>query len=94
MPKKRKNRTLVERAKAVPVKSEAPSVPKQFNQQKLDLTLCWIREEITTVQMAKALKMDGGKSNYTGNVLYRVASWLKEGYKQGLVDIIDLKEEG
>ncbi len=76
-----KKETLLEKAKKIKGKAH-PKVP--LTNEHLELAFAWLRNEIGLTQVNLAIGKDPHKS---GNILYSIAVWLREAYRQGKLKI-------
>ena len=77
-----KKETLVEKAKKISV-GVSNKIP--MTDEHIDLALSWMKGEIRLTQLAGVVGITKGE--YTGNLLYRIAQWLREAYRQGKLEI-------
>ena len=77
-----KKETLVEKAKKIPVGNSNKIL---MSDEHIDLALGWMKGEIRLTQLAGAIGITKGEC--TGNVLYKIAQWLREAYRQGKLTI-------
>ena len=73
-------KTLLEKAKAVKMGRRDTIITDEH----VELALAWIRDEVNLSQINVALK----KSRQSGNVLYKMATSLREAHRQGKIKII------
>jgi len=73
--------TLLENAKKVPTHQHM-NPPSKDQEEKMELALAWIKEEITGKQVCLALGYKNGSSH-----LYNMAIALKRAYREGLIEI-------
>jgi len=73
-----KKETLLEKAKKIKIVYASRKERKIPIGQGIEIAFAWIKDEITLHQIGKAL----GYEHDSGNVLYYVALWLREAYRQ------------
>ena len=81
MTTKKKTLTLLEKAKM----SKRRQYPVLRTDEHLELALGWLKDEIGLAQVNEAMGKDG--QQYSGNILYHIAVWLRECYRQGKIKI-------
>ena len=54
--------------------------------EKIELALAWLKDEIGISAICRVCKPNKGV-NYSGNMLYSIAVWLREAYRKGLIKI-------
>lgn len=75
--------TLLEKAKKVKITRGTRSERKVSTEEGIETAFAWIKDEIGLTQISKGL----GYSKDSGNVLYYIAIWLREAYRQGKLKI-------
>jgi hypothetical protein len=84
--------SLLEKAKKVrPQPKMRHNFVLPFSDESLELALAWVKGEITTLQIARVINPDAESRGYSYNVLYRIASLLREAYEKKLIKIELLK---
>ena len=76
-------KTLLEKAKAVEVRQRNIAPPTD---EEIELMFAWMKGDITLKQMNIAFGNNKG-DKYSGNILYRVAVWMREAYRQGKIKL-------
>lgn len=73
-------KTLLEKAKS----AKCQGSPKyKITDEHIELAIAWMKDEIRFKQLNVAL----GKPVNSGNILYSVAIWLREAYRNGKINI-------
>ena len=78
-----KNQTLLEKAKAVPIR-KARSYDA-ISDEEMEVVFGWLRDEVKTKQICFVL----GHTYNTGNVLYFIAIALRKAYREGRLKIVE-----
>ena len=73
-------KTLLQKAKGIKVRQKPRP---EITDEHIELAIAWLKSEIGLTQMQKAL----GFSVISGSSLYKVAMYLREGYKRGIIKI-------
>jgi len=81
--KRSRMKTLLEKAKAVEVRQRNIAPPTD---EEIELMFAWMKGDITLKQMNIAFGNNKG-DKYSGNILYRVAVWMREAYRQGKIKL-------
>lgn len=74
-----KGRTLLEQAKEIKVKRSYAT--GKITGEEIELAMAWMKDDIRLVQINKLL---GYRTN-TGHTLYKIACWIREGYRRGKI---------
>ena len=80
--KNMKKETLLEKTRKIP-RRNLPRGRKVPVGEGIEVSFAWLNDEVTTGQINKCL----GYSKDSGNVLYYIAIWLREAYRQGELKI-------
>ena len=75
-----KKETLLQKAQKIGSKK---NIPKETTDEHLELAFAWLKDEIGLRQISAVI----GVSYTGGSSLYRIAVYLKEAYKRGLIKI-------
>ena len=78
-----KKETLLEKAKKIPPRRNPPRGGKIPINEGIEVSFAWLDGEVTTKQINQVL----GYSKDSGNVLYYIAIWLREAYRQSKLKI-------
>lgn len=80
----KKKETLLEKAKAK--KLSMPKGKIRTTDEHIELAFAWLKDEVRLKQISEVC----GKKN-NGNILYSIAVWLREAYRQGKLKIVNRK---
>lgn len=78
--------TLLQKAHKVKSKK---SYSKQVDEEMIEVAVAWIKGEVTQGQVCKAMSLDG--TRYSTSILFQLCVALREGIKQGKINLTYLK---